>query len=60
MPVEKDVHPVEKGRTLKISEKLEEYKNEVRANISTEVGKELMTQRSIQAEGDIWPYQAGL
>lgn len=50
-PLRKMCTRSEKGRTLKISEKLEEYKNEVRANISTEVGKELMTQRSIQAEG---------
>ena len=39
------------GRTLKRTEKLEEYQSEVQKNLSSEEGKELMKQRSIQAEG---------
>ena len=39
------------GRTLKRTEKLEEYQAEVQKNLSSEEGKELMKQRSIQAEG---------
>lgn len=40
-----------KGRTLQITEKLAEYQQEVKENLSGEEGKELMKQRSIQAEG---------
>ena len=39
------------GRTLKVNEKLNQYQKEVRDNLNTEEGKELMKQRSIQAEG---------
>lgn len=39
------------GRTLIINEELEEFHKEVRENMSTPEGKELMKQRSIQAEG---------
>lgn len=41
----------ERGRTIQITEKLEEYKEEVRSNLATKDGKKLMTQRSIQSEG---------
>lgn len=41
----------ENGRTLKVTEKLEEYKEEVKANLAEEDGRKLMIQRSIQAEG---------
>ena len=39
------------GRTLVINEKLIEYQVEVSTNLSSDEGKELMVQRSIQAEG---------
>lgn len=39
------------GRMLKINEKLIRYQKEVSVNLSTEEGKELMKQRSVQAEG---------
>ena len=39
------------GRKLQITEKLIEYQKEVRENLSTEEGIELMKQRSIQSEG---------
>lgn len=39
------------GRTLTINEELIEYQNEVLTNLSSDEGKELMKQRSIQAEG---------
>lgn len=40
-----------KGRTLQITDKLNELQSEAKENLSTEIGKELMKQRSIQAEG---------
>lgn len=39
------------GRTLQINEQLIEYQKEVSRNLSSSEGKELMKQRSIQAEG---------
>ena len=39
------------GRTLQITDKLIELQSEAKENLSTEIGKELMKQRSIQAEG---------
>lgn len=38
-------------RTLKRTEKLDEYQSEVQRNLSSEEGIERMKQRSIQAEG---------
>lgn len=38
------------GRTLQITDKLNELQSEAKENLSTEIGKELMKQRSIQAE----------
>ena len=39
------------GRTLQINEQLIGYQKEVSRNLSSSEGKELMKQRSIQAEG---------
>ena len=39
------------GRTLQITDKLNELQSEAKENLSTEIGKELMKQRSIQTEG---------
>lgn len=39
------------GRTLRRNEELERFQAEVRENLSTDEGKELMKLRSIQAEG---------
>ena len=50
-PLRKMCTRSENGRTLRVVEKLEEYKSEVRENISTEDGRKLMIQRSIQSEG---------
>jgi len=50
-PLRKMCTRSEKGRTLQVVDKLEEYKSEVRENISTEDGRKLMIQRSIQSDG---------
>lgn len=39
------------GRKIQVNRKLEAYQKEVRENLSTELGIELMKQRSIQSEG---------
>lgn len=45
------VHMLKKGRTLQITDKLNELQSEAKENLSTEIGKELMKQHNIQAEG---------
>lgn len=50
-PLKAKCTKAKKGRTLKITEKLIEYQEEVKTNLATDEGKELMTQRSVQAEG---------
>lgn len=39
------------GRTVRRNRQLEQYQNEVKENLSTEEGKQLMRQRSVQSEG---------
>lgn len=50
-PLRKQCTKSKKGRTIQRNRQWERYKEEVRNNLATEEGKELMKQRSIQAEG---------
>ena len=51
MSIALTVHRSNNGRTLQITDKLNELQSEAKENLSTEIGKEMMKQRNIQAEG---------
>lgn len=50
-PLRKECTKSKKGRQLHIVKQLEEFKEEVRKNMSTDEGKKLMEHRDIQSEG---------
>lgn len=50
-PLRKFCTKSKKGRSIIRNRQLEKYQSEVQENLSTDEGKELMKQRSVQAEG---------